>query len=440
MKFSKFGRIAAALSATFVLALGVTSCSYNYTAAYIYVTGSYYNQIGGFKEDNNTGSLRPVPNSPISSGGSDPVRALILPNGRYVYVLNEGKATTDSSGNITWTGANISVFSIGGNGTLSFQQSYSSSGNGSIRMALDSASSHLFVLDSYEPYTNNGSTTKTTTLPCLGSDGYYHPYGDVSVFTVDNNTGRLSVVTNSQLNGSDGTPLTYFPVGCGPIDFHAASSYLYTAEASDPSLPASDSQVILPYAYSASSGQLTTVSGGAEPTGAVSISTIGASSSNSYIYVLDAGANSGEGAVLPYTQGSNGYLQLITGGVAANDATAADPVALTTDSKTKFLYLANIKASSSVSSAASEITAFTINSSTGVLTLLTGEPFGTGSGPVCIFQDPTHQYLYTADSNSNTVTGHLINPDTGILTDLNKGSTYGTVQTPTWCVATGVTD
>jgi 6-phosphogluconolactonase len=439
MKFSKFGRIAVALSATFVLVIGVTSCSYNFTAAYIYVTGSFYNQIGGFKEDNNAGSLRPVPGSPISSGGTNPIRELVLSNGRFLFVLNEGKPTTDSSGNITWSGANISLFSIGGNGTLSFQQSYNSAGNGSIRMAVDSSGAHLFVLDSYQPFTANGSSTPTTNLPCKGTDGFYHPYGDISVFNIDPNTGRLSIVVNQQQQGSAGTPLNYFPVGCSPIDFHATASFIYTAEVSDPTQP-SQTQVVLPYLFTASNGQLTTVSGGAEPTGATSISFIGATTSNSYIYVVDAGANGGIGAIIPYTQGSNGFLQTISTGTAQNDPSAASPGAITTDSKTKFLYVANTAASSSLSSPGSEITAFTINASSGALTLLTGEPFGTGSGPACIFQDPTHQYLYTADANSNTVTGHLIDPNTGILTDLRKGSSFPTVQTPTWCVVSGVTD
>ncbi|MBT9331338.1 lactonase family protein [Paracidobacterium acidisoli] len=443
MKLSKFGRIAVALSASFVLALGVTSCSYNFTAAYVYVTGSYYNQIGAYKEDNNTGRLRPVPGSPISSGGSNPIRSLVTSNGRFLYVLNEGTPTTDSNGNISWTGANISLFSIGGNGTLAFQQSYNSAGNGSIRIAFDGTGSHLFVLDSYEPFTSNGSTAPTATLPCLGSDGFYHPYGDISVFNVDSTTGRLSIVTNLQQNSSNNTPLTYFPVGCSPIDFHATGGNVYTAEVSDPSLPAGsaeNNQVILPYAYTASTGQLTTVPGGAEATGAVAISVIGATSSNNYIYVVDAGANNGSGQIIAYSQGSNGFLQTITGGVTANDGTAAGPVALTADSKSKFLYIANTKATSSISSSNSEITGFTINPASGVLTLLSDEPYGTGSGPVCIFQDPTHQYVYTADSDANTVTGHLINPDTGTLTDLRSGSTFATVQTPTWCVATGVTD
>src|SRR5580700_4731868 len=143
MKLSNFGRIALALVASLVLAFGTQSCHYNYTEAYIIVTGSQYNQVGSYKENNDTGQLIAA-TSPVSSGGSNPIRALLLNGGRYVYVLNQGKQSVDSSGNITWSGANISVFSVGGQGGLAFQLSYPSQGLGSKRLALSVSGSILY--------------------------------------------------------------------------------------------------------------------------------------------------------------------------------------------------------------------------------------------------------------------------------------------------------
>jgi hypothetical protein len=35
------------------------------------------------------------------------------------------------------------------------------------------------------------------------------------------------------------------------------------------------------------------------------------------------------------------------------------------------------------------------------------------------------------------VTGHVLDPNSGNLTDLRNATSYATVGTPTWCVASG---
>ena len=184
-------------------------------------------------------------------------------------VLNEGQPAMDASGNITWTQGNISLFSIGGDGSLAYQLSYPSQGMGSIRLALSTSGTFLYVLDQYQPGTTSnvtpGTPAATPGTPCFDSTNHvYRPAGDITVFSIDASTGRLFVQQNSQQNNALGTPLSYFPVGCGPIDFHLGSNYLYTAEASDPAT--GNTQVV--YAYSAAAtGQLIQVPGGAQPIG-----------------------------------------------------------------------------------------------------------------------------------------------------------------------------
>ncbi len=90
MKFRKFGRIGLALAVSLGTGLGVTSCSTDHTVGYFYVTGSQYNQISGFRIDNNLGQLTPVPNSPFASGGVNPIKALVANAGKFLYVLNAG--------------------------------------------------------------------------------------------------------------------------------------------------------------------------------------------------------------------------------------------------------------------------------------------------------------------------------------------------------------
>lgn len=439
MKFKKSGQILLALVVSLALGFGLTSCTTDFTVAYLYVTGNQYSQIGGFKVANNTGNLTAIPNTPIGSGGSNPIRMVVSSTGRFLYVLNEGTSSTDASGNVSYQGANISIYSIGGNGTLAFQQSYQSQGINSSRFAFSSTGSFLYVLDQYAPV--NGSQTasnaQSTNFPCPDptNAGVWHPTGDITVFAVNASTGRLSLITNNQSQNSAGTQLTYFPVGCSPIDFKVTAGFILTAD-KGPEPGTQNFQTVFEYAVNASNGQLTLTQNSELVTGADSISAIGSDSASKYIYVLDTGANQ----IFSYTIGTNGLLQAISDSPTQNSqSTAGNPIQLTTDSKTKFLYVANAGPSSGISNPNSDISGYTI-ASNGVLANIAGAPFPTGSGPQCIIEDPSNQYIYTADFSSNTVTGHVLDPNSGVLTDLRNATSYATVGNPTWCVASGHTD
>jgi 6-phosphogluconolactonase len=441
MKFKKSGQILLALVVSIALGFGITSCANDFTVAYLYVTGSQYNQIGAFKVANNTGNLSTIPNSPFGSGGTNPIRAVVSSTGRFLYVLNAGSPTTDSSGNVSYSGANISIFSVGGNGTLAFQQTYASQGIGSIRLAFSATGSFLYVLDQYAPV--SGSQTASTTggpgtnFPCPDptTPGLWHPTGDVTVFSVNTSTGRLSLITNNQLSTGTGGQLTYFPIGCYPIDLKVTSGFLLAAD-KGPEPNSQNFQTIFEYAVNSTNGQLTLTQNQELVTGADQISNIGTDAASKYVYVLDTGLNQ----IFTYTIGTNGLLQGIPNSPTANtQSTAGNPIALTSDSKSKFLYVANAGPSSGISNPNSDISGYTI-ASNGVLANIAGAPFNTGSGPQCIFEDPSFQYIYTADFNSNQVTGMVLDPNSGVLTPLRNATSYATVGNPTWCVASGHTD
>jgi 6-phosphogluconolactonase (cycloisomerase 2 family) len=444
MKFKKFGQISLALVVSLGLGFGVTSCSNDFTVAYLYVTGSQYNQIGGFNILNNTGNLKAVSKSPFGSGGTNPIRAVVASTGRYVYVLNNGQASTDASGNVSYKGANIAVFSIGGNGTLAFQQSYTSQGTGSIRLGFSTTGSFLYVLDEFMPQTNvagqvvTASNTESAAFPCPDptNAGVWHPTGAITAFSVDNNTGRLSLITNNQQQDSNGAQLTTFPVGCFPIDLKVSAGFLFSAD-NGPEPGTTNRQTVFEYALNSSTGQLTLTQNSELVTTADQISAIGSDQASKYIYVLDTGGN----RIFYYTLGNNGLLQAVTGSPTANTpASAVNPIALTSDSKSKFLYIANAGPASGTTNPNSQISAFTIAANGVLAPIASPNPINTGSGPQCILEDPSNQFIYTADSISNTVTGHVLDPNSGLLTDLRNATSYATVGTPTWCVATNHTN
>jgi 6-phosphogluconolactonase (cycloisomerase 2 family) len=445
MKFKKIGQISLAAVVSLVLMFGATSCMNDYTVAFLFTVGTQYNQIGSFKESNETGVLTTAPGSPFGSGGTNPIRTFVLSGGRYLYVLNQGAQQVDGSGNITYTGANISLFSIGGNGTLAFQASYTSQGANSIRFLPDTTGKFVYVLDTYAPISTSAVTPQASysaSYPCQGSDGKYYPTGDLTAFSIDPNTGRLSIVTNTQQQNPDGTQLTYFPVGCAPVDFTISSGFVFTADAG--SKTNNDVQTVFPYALNASSGQLTLTQNsplvmGTQGMSAISVAQGSVLNGSKYIYVIDAAANGGSGEILPFTAGTNGSLAALTNGAVANDATASNPVSLVVDSKGKYLFVVSAGPTTGIVNPVSQITGWTIDPTNGTLQHIAGEPFGSGSGVNCIVQDPSNQYIYTSSFNDSQITGRILDPNSGNLTLLRRGSTFNSVGNPTWCAVSGRT-
>jgi 6-phosphogluconolactonase len=439
MKFRKFGRTTLALAVSLGTGLGVTSCSTDHTVGYFYVTGTQYNQVSGFKIDSNLGNLTSTPNSPYGSGGFNPIKALVTNAGRFLYVLNAGCGGTSqvacpSGASASETGANISLFTIGGKGSISFQASYTSQGNQPVAIQADSAGTHLFVLDSTVP---DPTTCKAYVVSNPDSI-----CGDITAFNIDSNTGRLSLVQNQQVKNNNGTNLTYFPVGSSPINFFLipSGSYLYTIEkgsgtSNDPTQGV--------FVYAQSGGQLTLTQNTPIPTGAEDLSYIYAS--QRYVYLIDAQNGTTTGQILPYTVGTNGALQSLVGGQLANSGSTANPQTMIVDHQNKFLYLANLGPNLTPTAPASSVSAYFIDQTTGRLTPLSGATsstsvtFGSGSSPRCILEDPSNQYLYTANYADSTITGGVINSTTGTLTSLRKPPTAGFATTgqPTWCVASG---
>ncbi len=456
MKFRNLSRTLLLWMGTACITLGLTSCAADHTAGYIYVLGTTVQgqpggQISAFREYNNAGNLINVQGSPTGSGGQNPIRAVVPAGNRFMYVLNAGTQTpADSSQPVTFSSANLQLFSIGGYGQLAQQTQYFSQGNGSIRLAVDSAGSHLFVLDEYAPVGLNGVGSSSPTAmtvaagqpaplnyPCQdpNNPNVYHPTGDVTVYTIDGNTGRLQVVPNQRQEN-----LNYFPVGCFPVDFRIAGQYLYTMDRG--SLPTNDLQTIFVQAVSGT-GQLTPTQTGSIKVGngtiPVNISAVNGDNGSKYLYLLDQTDDN----IFLYSVGANGALTPLPGTEPYNNAqntSAGGPVQSVVDSSGKYLYVVNGGPTSGVNNPSADVGSYALNSTTGYIdNTSTGSPFtfgsqGTISGPVCVFEDTTNQYLYAAGSIDNSITGRKIDPQTGVLRPLNVGVAFPTVATPSWCL------
>jgi 6-phosphogluconolactonase (cycloisomerase 2 family) len=331
--------------------------------------------------------------------------------GRYLYVLNAGVPATATTAGVP---GNIAMFSVGGDGTLTFQQSYNSQGTNPVWISTDSSGNYLYVLDQQAP---DFATTGN---------------GDITAFSLDPNTGRPSLLTNAQVKGPTGAQLTYFEVGPHPTELqYSSNGCIYTLDVPQTttggiSTPTPGMQTIFPYAVSTTTGQLTQTSNStiALPSTAATSVNVG----GNYVYVTDAGQIGSTGSILPYTQGTSCSLSPVTGGTVTNLPTTSNPIqTLTvTGSAGSYLYVANHSSANS-NYAYSSISAFTILTN-GQLQAVAdpNNPYSVGSGPVCIAEDPTKQYIYTSNYDG-TVTGKLLSASKGQLSGLTRGSTFPAV-------------
>jgi 6-phosphogluconolactonase (cycloisomerase 2 family) len=461
MKFKKFGKALLMGALSLGVILSVTSCIQSYSVGYLFVVGTATAQsngsgiITGFKINHNTGQLTQLNGLPVASGGANPQRAVLISNSRFLYVLNRG-TTQSGSANCTSTdpciNSNITQFAVGGNGILTAQQTFYTQGINPFRLIADGGGNYLYVLDHDSPNSPNNPYCAAA----LGNDTNGNPItacGDITAFAVNSTTGRLSLVTNAQatanLNGQ--TQLTYFPVPANPVDFVLAGGYVITLNGPttmnpEQSFPYRGGTTTFPYAYASASGQLSLSQNGSQQfsnfTQGTAIVFSGAA-----VYLLDdeppvapnsTGATS---QILPFTVGTGGALNAMTGGPVADDPTQTNPIYLMTEAKGKWVYVANFGSNNTGQPAAESGTAgYVIDPSTKQLSFIAGEPWGTGSGPMCLVEDPSNQYIYTANYNDSTVTGRVLDQNAGVLNNLRVANSYALSGPPTWCLISGRTN
>ncbi len=392
-----------ALVASVALGLGMTACGGG-TIGYLWVLGnpatsSQASAIVGFKIDDYTGNLTQIPHSPFPSGGTNPLSIAVKPGGRFVYVVNGGSGGTAND-------ANVSEFSVGGNGALTFLALKVTLPGSPIWATIDSTGNYLFVLDRHG--------VKVTASP----QDDYTDVGIVTVFSLDPNTGRLTLVTNQQIKDSAGAYLNFFPVGSAgthvtPITMRLASNCLYILNGN---------QTVFPFAVTGGGGQLAQTPNGAITLNTVNANSINVSSGGGSVYVTDSGNNT----IVPFTSGTGCALTAVSGGAVANLASTSNPSYVLVDAKGSHVYVSNQSGTNS-NLGFSTISAYNIQAD-GRLSPIAGgstdNPYSVGAGPVCMVQDPTGQYLYTSNNVDGTITGKRIREPTGELQDLRRGSTF----------------
>jgi 6-phosphogluconolactonase (cycloisomerase 2 family) len=223
--------------------------------------------------------------------------------------------------------------------------------------------------------------------------------GSISVYTVNSNA-TLTAAGSGATTGINPVALTLDPSGKFLLVVNQLSNNVSVFSVS-------------------SGGSLSEVSGSPFATGvppttvntALPVPSAVTVTPSNYVYV----ANQGQDTVSAFSlDPSSGFLTPLAGLPTAVGLAPSGVANTITSSGTRVLFVAN-QGDNNVSS-------FEINSD-GTLTASPKSPFASGLGPGAMAIEPTKNFLYVADMNSNQVTPFRINPGDGALTALIAVST-----------------
>jgi 6-phosphogluconolactonase len=138
--------------------------------------------------------------------------------------------------------------------------------------------------------------------------------------------------------------------------------------------------------------------------------------SRQFVYVANQG-----GGVSAYTLGASGSLTAISGQPFPDNL---QPISVAVDPTAGFLYAANFNGTDGT-----QVSAFSIDSSTGALAELTGSPFAAGDNHQFVTVDPSGNFVYVANSADNTLSAYTLDSTSGDLTALSA-SPFNTGSRP----------
>jgi len=342
-------------------------------AHFAYVSNSDSSNITAYKVDSASGALTAVVGSPF--GGVDaPLGLAINPSADLLAVgnLNGGK---------------ISVFRV--NKT-----------SGTITP----------VTGSPFPTTGGGFPARSLFHPSgkyLYTGLMLNATSDISGFSVDSATGSLTPLAGSPFPGQT------FPGGGGveSLAVHPAGTFLYAS---------GFFMGITGYTVDTASGDLTELSGSPFiPAGTFFNSTLVVHPSGKFLYMADFDVDGVR--VFPIT--SDGSLGAEIAGSPFLSGTGARDIAL--DPNGKFAYVIN--------DGDTNVTAFSVNATSGELTLVGS--VDTGVSPFALTVDSSSKFLYVTNQTDGNVSAYTINATTGALAPV-VGSPFAAANSPVSIVST----
>jgi 6-phosphogluconolactonase (cycloisomerase 2 family) len=238
----------------------------------------------------------------------------------------------------------------------------------------------------------------------------------ISAFTIDPLRGLLS-----ELSGSP------FPTTGNPTAFtFSGNNFIYVANGAAGTISAFG--VNANGSLSAVPGSPFTAPGTMQP----NLSALAVDPKAGFLYATDF-ANS---TVVGFSIQSNGALSNVGGSPFALDGVS--PLGIAIDATGTFLYAGDRQINPFVSGSTGSISGLKINGSSGALTPLARSPFTTGANTTAagyMTIDPKNQFLYNSNPNDNSITVSAINTTTGVLTQVT-GTPFSLGTEPSWITVT----
>jgi 6-phosphogluconolactonase (cycloisomerase 2 family) len=388
MKFSKLSQLFLVSTIGLAGSALLTSCAIN-TIDYVFVGNSAgtsagsAGQIQTYDADSGTGALR-VGQPAIPSGGVHPVSMAVTADYSNLYVVNAGDSTT---------AGNVVHFAVAGNGVLT-QKDVLASVTSPLAVAVNTAGTYLYVVSGPSPSLITAYSLSSGTV---GSAVAAMPL-TVPGFATDTviPTGVNVLANNGAVYVSAYDMSAYNPGGVTTSSANPGWVFGYVVGSGGALTAASNS----PY------------KAGIKPSALVSDPT------NRFVYVTDFASNE----LIGYTIQSGSTLDFLINGPFK---TGNEPTAIAIDPRGIYLYITN--------GLDSTVSAFVISLSTGTPSAAissSGQTNTTDTTPVAVVVDPSlGRFVYTANQLGDTVSGFVLNPDTGALQS-SISTPYPTGATP----------
>jgi 6-phosphogluconolactonase (cycloisomerase 2 family) len=362
-----------------VAAANVTSISVTCAVAgrFAYVANNGLNDIESvsvYSINRTTGLLTPVAGSPFDAGHT-PFALAIHPNNKFLYVVDPVGMPINGA---------LTVFSINENtGVLSqIAGSPFAVATGLAQIAIEPAGKFAFAPNFGSPTVSAFALDPGTGAPTLVSAGPFSCVGFAVSVAVD--PGGQFVYVGTQ--------------GGGPNNGGA----------------------ICAYAINLSTGALSQVIGSPFPAGGGMVRSLAFNPAGQFLFAA------GTDGVDVFRPNASGALTLVAG---SPFAAGANPETVAVDPAGKFLYVGNHSLGSG-----SQIAALSIDAVSGALTAIAGSPFPSGDSPAFIAIDPSGDFAYASNLESNTITVYAVNKTTGALTATGAPIANGADTNP-WAIA-----
>lgn len=323
---------------------------------FTFVANQDSDNISAFAVDKRTGALDEVNGSPFATGGDEPRSPVLHPTRPFLYVPNEN-------------GTSIAAYNI---------------------------DADTGELTSTGPVAT-GTAPQSFVIEATGRFAYVAAPGSSELYTyaINQTNGALTEVASSRI--AIGSVV-------GGIALERDGRFLYVFNSTPGTISA--------YAINATSGLLTAIAGSPFNAG-VNAALAGMHPNGKFIYVKHPvpTQTTASGLAVFAINGTSGALSEIAG--SPFDA-GANPIALSFDPTARYLYVGHLLGGGSPES---NIRSYTVDATTGALTVMPGSPLTTSQFPSSLAVDGSGNYLYVTNQLTNQLTSYRIDSN-GALSQL----------------------